>query len=301
MKPVDLAQNTPEWLEWRSHHIGGSDAPAIMFVDAFTDRYRLWQQKTGKIVTPVNKRIAKYETAAERGKRLEPVARQKYCIQFGVFAPAACFENDREGETFMSASVDGYVSNNRIIEIKCPSDGRTHLDAREGQVEPAYQVQMQHCMHVAEVEHCDYVSFYNDDLVVVEVSYNAKFVNDELIPQERIFWQAIQDNAYPLPNMEIMADLTADKEAAAILDDYLKFRRMREDAEEKERIALAQLKRRLIDSGKAKGPGAYLHWEHRRGKIDYQQLPEVQMVLKSGVNLDQYRSPETLILYVERS
>ena len=41
--------NHEEWKELRSHYIGGSDAAAVVGLNAFSSPYSLWAEKTGKV------------------------------------------------------------------------------------------------------------------------------------------------------------------------------------------------------------------------------------------------------------
>lgn len=292
-----LNQNTPEWHEWRLHHLGGSDAATVMFLNPYRDPYKLWLEKTGR--TPPQRDWSNgVETPAQRGLRLEPEARQLYCMQRACFAPPACIENDREGEEFMAASLDG-LADDRIIEIKCPTDARIHLMAREGSIPAEYYAQVMHNVQVAGVERADYVSYYHDDLIIIPVERDEKFL-EELVSTEKLFWSWVQDNCFPFPADNIVVDLANDREALESINRLLDFRRMKEDVEEKERIELATLKRRLVECGKAIAPNALLHWERRRGWIQWREIPEVQALLKSGIDLEAYRGPDVLSFRVER-
>ena len=41
--------NHEEWLKLRSQYIGGSDAAAVVGLNAYASPYSLWAEKTGKI------------------------------------------------------------------------------------------------------------------------------------------------------------------------------------------------------------------------------------------------------------
>lgn len=271
-----------------------------MFLDRFgRDRYKLWLEKTGRS-SPQNNQNTGYETAAQRGQRLEPVAREEYCLDRGVFAPPVCLECTREGDEFMAASLDGLVAGSHIVEIKNPKEAKDHLAAREGHIPDQYYCQIQHQLYVAEMERCDYVSRFNDERVVVPVKYDPVYAK-ALVAVERAFWASVVDDAFLFPDDNLTVDLADDAEALDTLSAYLSYRRMREDVEAREQEALAKLKCRLTDAGRATGLGATLHWERRRGYLDLRSIPEVQEILRSGINLDQYRRADTLSFYVERT
>ena len=305
---VDLHEHTREWLAWRNKHVGGSDAAAVMYQDPYKDRFQVWLEKTGRNFKGNGETFATaIETPQLKGIRLEPQARSQYCLRHGIFAPKHCFENDRPGETFTTASVDGcvrrdpgLVAEDKILEIKCPDNGRTHIRARANVVEEAHYIQMQHNMWVAGVGLADYISYFHGDLVVISVELDERFVTHDLVPTEAEFWDWVKQDSYPFPREEEVYDLADDIEMQMVLNSYLTCRQRREEVEAQEDALMGKLKQRLFRYGTIKGGGATLTWTRRRGNIQYRQLPEVQELLRSRVNLDQYRGNDSLSLRVDR-
>lgn len=66
-----------EWLELRSHYIGGSDAAAVVGLNAFSSPYSLWAEKTGKIPGFSG------NLATEVGTYLEEFVAQKFAAETG--------------------------------------------------------------------------------------------------------------------------------------------------------------------------------------------------------------------------
>ena len=300
-KIIDLEQGSPEWLEWRRDHVGGSDAPAILFLTPPPrDRFRVWLEKVGAVkassVGP-----SSYETPMQRGLRLEPEARNRYSAEIGAFAPPACLECTRWGQQFMSASVDGYIAGEKIVEIKCPVTSRTHLDAREGKIPPAYLCQMQHSMFVAEVPVCDYVSFDGEELVIIAVPFDEGYVSKKLLPTLAEFWNHVIDETPPVAQPDVEVNLEEKPEVHELLRRYLSYLAMREEADQLLSAAGAELKCALTQYGRATAPEAIVHWERRRGWIQYRELPEVKALLKTGVDLAEFRGPDVLSFRVERT
>jgi putative phage-type endonuclease len=298
-RKVNLPQNSPEWLEWRRWHLGASDAPAIMFLDKFrgeNSRHRLWLEKTGR----VEERVFSAGTPAARGHQFEAVARERYCIDAGVFAPPVCLECTREGLDFMAASLDG-LAGDKVVEFKCPNDARIHLDAREGHVPEAYWCQIQHQLFVSELELADYVSFFENELIVVPVKFDEAYVTNELVPAEREFWQWVQADTYPFPDDGAVLDLNEHPEILDRLQAYLAHRRKFEEMEELVRIDRAALMCKLAEVGRAQGLGATLHWERRKGYLNLRAVPAIAEFLRRVGPLDEYRAPDLLMFRVERA
>lgn len=66
-----------EWLELRSHYIGGSDAAAVVGLNAYTSPYSLWAEKTGRVPGFAG------NLATEVGTFLEEFVAQKFAQETG--------------------------------------------------------------------------------------------------------------------------------------------------------------------------------------------------------------------------
>lgn len=69
--------NHDEWLELRRHYIGGSDAAAVVGLNAFSSPYALWAEKTGKVPGFSG------NLATEVGTFLEEFVAQKFASETG--------------------------------------------------------------------------------------------------------------------------------------------------------------------------------------------------------------------------
>lgn len=69
--------NHDEWLELRSHYIGGSDAAAVVGLNAYSSPYSLWAEKTGKVPGFAG------NLATEVGTWLEEFIAQKFAQETG--------------------------------------------------------------------------------------------------------------------------------------------------------------------------------------------------------------------------
>ena len=66
-----------EWLELRSHYIGGSDAAAVVGLNAYASPYSLWAEKTGRVPGFAG------NLACEVGTFLEEFVAQKFAQETG--------------------------------------------------------------------------------------------------------------------------------------------------------------------------------------------------------------------------
>ena len=69
--------NREEWLELRSHYLGGSDAAAVVGLNAYASPYSLWAEKTGRVPGFAG------NLATEVGTFLEEFVAQKFAQETG--------------------------------------------------------------------------------------------------------------------------------------------------------------------------------------------------------------------------
>lgn len=134
MKLIDLDQNTDAWESFRRTHIGGSDAPIICNVSPYKKPKQLLLEKFG-----FGKSYS--SSAMERGKALEPILRDQFCLESGInFTPLVGVHDDFE---WISASFDGYSDLGYILEIKTCSTKTLESLEKEIRIDWMYQIQHQ--------------------------------------------------------------------------------------------------------------------------------------------------------------
>lgn len=195
-KRLKLKQNTPEWLDWRRSHIGGSDSNVIMAYFKkiplpWRDNVRqklhdLWREKTGK--DGIYQRVPNFAMA--HGIKTEPIARQLYCETVGEFAPPACFERG-----FMATSLDGWIARlKKPVEIKCPTKEEYH--SPPGMVPQHYVAQCFHNLYVSGAEELDFVSYWKGQISIATLQPQSEYLA-ELIDAETKFWTWVLQNRFP--------------------------------------------------------------------------------------------------------
>lgn len=109
-----------EWLEVRSHYIGGSDASAVIGLNPYKTNLELWQEKTGLVQLEDigDKSYVKYGHAAE------PMLRALFAVDFLEYE-VGYEENNiwfNEDYPFAHASLDGWLTDQDgrkgVLEIK---------------------------------------------------------------------------------------------------------------------------------------------------------------------------------------
>jgi putative phage-type endonuclease len=179
---LNFEQSTSEWLSWRRGGIGASDAPVIMGVSPWQKEGDLLLLKTGqRMERPAN-------SAMERGKTLEPVARLAYVNHSGIAVEPMCVQSRQHD--WMRASLDGLSADGQhVIEIKCPGE-KDHSQAAAGRVPKKYYPQLQHILAVTGLGEIYYWSFRFGHNVLLKVERDDAFI-DALLEKEVAFWARV--------------------------------------------------------------------------------------------------------------
>lgn len=188
MRLVKQEQDTEKWLEWRRQGIGASEAATVLGVNPWESAKSLWKVKTGR----KKEFTGNYHT--NRGKTLEPVAREIYESLYGWKVPPACAVHDEYD--FVRASLDGLRSDHRlIVELKCPTP-KWHRHVLEHGIPDWHYAQVQHQLLVTGAELCHYCSYCEDwpgsDTFAPPVSVTPdRHFQEGLLRELKTFWTAV--------------------------------------------------------------------------------------------------------------
>jgi putative phage-type endonuclease len=258
-KLINLDQGSDDWLIWRQNGLGASDAPIVLELSPFKTAYQLWLEKTG-LVKP------KPQSAAmAHGHTTEPLVRERYIAETGKqIVPVAAVYDD-EDAPYIRASVDGWNAETRhLVEIKCPMSGDSHRDAREGTVPDHYWMQIQHEMAVMDALTCDYVSYFNGDMVVIPVERNEEIWLSEILPAEMEFMRRVQEKSWPKPEGEARDDSEEWQKAARNFLDGKSMTRVSADTKRRGEAAL----RRMATAKVTRGAGIRASWVAYKARFE---------------------------------
>lgn len=274
-----MQQNSAEWLEARRRYIGSSDTPIILGISPFKTALELYEEKLGLREPP------KGNFATARGHAMENVVRQK-----AEFKTGRRFEPKVFTEGFLIASLDGF-DGDTVLEIKNP--GRdAHATAKAGNLPPAYYAQMQHQMHVAGVFKGIYASYFEDDLVMIDVAYDADYFAG-VYKQLEFFKSCIDTKTPPSPSVQDVVTVE-DPALEAMAEKYVALAKEISSLEKRKKI-LAKAIEAEIKHPKIRVGGYCVTMVSRKGNVDYKAVPELK-----GVDLEPYRGePTTYVLCAE--
>ena len=134
--------NHDEWKELRSHYIGGSDAAAVVGLNAYASPYSLWAEKTGKVPGFAG------NLATEVGTYLEEFVAQKFAQETGKKVRKCNQSFLNSDYPFAIANIDReIVGEDAGLEIKT-TDTLNLKKFKGGEYPANYYVQCVHYMAI---------------------------------------------------------------------------------------------------------------------------------------------------------
>jgi putative phage-type endonuclease len=278
MKIIELQQSTPEWLNWRRTVITATEASIILGNNPYETPYVCWQRKMGLLEEK------KSNDAMERGKRLEPEARDQFIDRFGIEMKPVVIESTEFN--FLGASLDGLSACGRyVLEVKC-GGAKLHSMAEIGEIPEYYKDQMQHQMLVTGAEKAFYYSYNGTDGICIPVlpdsSWRTKF-----LPKAREFWKCIAfAEAPPLQDADYrdMSEIPAWRSKALSYRERCAEIKRLEKLNEIDRKDLLE----LCGDHNCSGDGIKVMKTTVKGRIAYDDIPEMKFI-----EVEQYRKPST--------
>jgi putative phage-type endonuclease len=158
---LNIEQQSEAWHEARCGRVTGTRFKALVAGESTATYKDLVSNIACEIIT--GKQEESYSNAAmEHGIETEPIARKEYenlfdcdVKQIGFLIP----DEDHKYHEWIGISPDGILSDNGMIEIKCPI-AKTHLGYIEDNRLPAeYKHQVQGQLFVTGFAYCDFMSY----------------------------------------------------------------------------------------------------------------------------------------------
>jgi len=274
---VDLQQNTPEWLAFRSGKIGASDAPIVMGVSPWTTPYQLWERKL-KLVPEKEKTFQ-----MQRGHDLEDAALKCFNeLMWSSLKPKVVLHKYCE---WMMASLDGFDGDKLAVEIKCP--GREdHLIALSNRIPDKYFPQLQHQLLCADLQSMWYYSFDGNTGCAVFVPADEQYQN-EMLNKELEFYKCMKEFTPPLMT-ERDYQIKKNPEFMEVVAQYKSVKKNLRQCEDLEKELRGQLVEAVCGQNTIT-TGLKISRSIRKCGVNYEMIPELD-----GIDLDQYRGDPIL-------
>lgn len=166
----NIEQGSPEWFEVRLGKLTASTAQAI--AKAGKGLETLCFEKAAEIISGT-KQEGYVNPDIERGNEQEDLARSAYEMESGckVETIGFCELDERVG-----ASPDGFVGEDGLVEIKCPTNTNFVRLMYTKTPDPKYYWQMQMQMYVTGRQWVDFVAFNENfpELIVLRIDRDEK-------------------------------------------------------------------------------------------------------------------------------
>lgn len=243
-----------EWIKRRKHSIGGSDAAAVIGLNAYVSQYALWAEKTGKVPG------FEGNLATEVGAFLEEFVAKKFEKETGkkVKRRNAFIYNSKY--PWAHANVDRViVGEDALLEIKT-CDSLSMKKFKNGEYPAHYYAQMVHYLAITEKSRCYLaVLIGNKQFKWFTVERDEAEISALMMAEEN-FWYQVQNDlppeidgtdstvdalnaAFPVSDPDADAvDLTGCAADLALLEEC--YRQIKE-LEEKKKAAQGRIKETL--------------------------------------------------------
>jgi|GEM_PF-441325 len=134
MKYVELDQRSDVWFKWREKGITATEAVAISGHSEFATPWRVWAEKTGRVLPP----DLSGNPYVQYGIEHEDEVRNLFMVKHEDVVMPACGEWDQN--PVFRASFDGLNSQGEPVEIKCPGESTLEDVLARGLSSDAYQM-----------------------------------------------------------------------------------------------------------------------------------------------------------------
>lgn len=275
----DLIQGTPQWHSWRKGKLSASKSAIIMGLSPYQTPFELFEEELGlKDPKPSSPHM-------QRGLDVEDEARQWLWETLRIEFKPTCWEHVNP---LYISSLDGMSLNNRhIVEIK-NNNKEYHEMARSGNIVPMHLCQMQHHMFVTELEECFYLSWRNDDPILVIVKRDQEFIN-QMIAKEFEFKQMLENLTSPPLTDRDYVDMTFNADLEMWADQYNESYRIWKLHESRCRD-MKEVIKVITKNQNVKGNGFKITKYPSRAIIDYDRLIAENC---PNVDLKSYTKPAT--------
>ena len=230
-----------EWLEIRSHYVGGSDAAAVVGLSPYKSAYTLWAEKTGRVPSfegNLTTRVGSYLEDLVAGLWCEETSKQVRRKNRVLVNPEY---------PFAAANLDRVVVGERaLLEIKTTNSFPTMRKCRSGDFPEQWYCQVMHYMAVTGYERAYLAVLLNcRDLLTYELERDEDEIR-ALMDAERDFWQHVTDGTPPVidgsestaATVDVLTGSSAGQEIpllgrTALLDEYTAIKRQKKALDER--------------------------------------------------------------------
>lgn len=161
----NIEQHSEAWCESRAGRVTGTRFKLLVAGEKTASYEDLVSDITCEIITGKQQESTYSNANMENGTENEPKARKEYEVLFDTDVKEIGFITPDENHKYfewIGISPDGVLSDNGLLEIKCPLR-KTHLRYIKANKLPSeYRYQVQGQLFVTGLSYCDFMSFVED-------------------------------------------------------------------------------------------------------------------------------------------
>lgn len=260
--------NHEEWKELRSHYIGGSDAAAVVGLNAFSSPYSLWAEKTGKVPGFAG------NLATEVGTYLEEFVAQKFAEETGKKVRRNNQSFFNSDYPFAIANIDReIVGEDAGLEIKT-TDSMNLKKFKNGEYPANYYCQCVHYMAVTGKQRWYLaVLIGNKEFKTFTIDRDEAEIN-ALMAAEAEFWELVKTDTPPgvdgtQATTEALKTVYADNDDSVVdlsaysanLRQYMELKKQIKELEAMADEAVNRIKQFMGTSGGGECDGFRVSWK----------------------------------------
>lgn len=230
-----MEQRTEEWFNARKHRITASAVGAIMGLAPYQTRDDVMRRMVREYHNAPNEFMG--NAATEWGTFNEAGAIAEFEMETGFKVEPAPFVE--YGDHF-GASPDGYVSDGRLIEVKCPYRLRNGGEFKSIDDQKHYYAQIQ--MQLAATNHhkCYFYQWSPHGTKLEFVEYNYNFCAEMMIELEKFYDEYLIERE--MPNAEkYLNDKTKKIFESELVEEYFSIKLINQKNEERQKEILQAL------------------------------------------------------------
>lgn len=236
-----IGQGTPEWFAARKNRVTGSSVGGILGISPYSTREGVMRAMVRESLGAPSEFPDPVPPPVAWGKAMEKTAIGMFEMEISEAVSAAPFV---EYEDWLGASPDGYVTDGKLIEVKCPWGIRNDPNPifKLPQEQPHYLAQMQVQMFVTDRQSCWFYQYTPHGSMNKLVHRDDDWLATN-IPRLKQFWAEFQDELANNPE-EYLTDkrITIDTpEAAKMVAEYDQLTEALERAGERRKELLAEM------------------------------------------------------------
>lgn len=230
MKYSDVEQRTPEWFSQRRGRVTASSVGAIMGLSPYQNRY----SKMRMMVREFHGLSSEFDgnCATEWGTFNEKGAIAEFEMETGLTVTPAPFVTLGSR---LGASPDGYVSDGKLIEVKCPFGLKNGGEFKSITEQMHYYAQVQMQMLCTERLECYFYQWSPSGTKIELVLYDAVFI-DKMLAQIDVFWDEYLEE---IKTPEKYADKIVFE--SELMDEYQDLKKSIADCQLRQKELLAEL------------------------------------------------------------